>query len=415
MSGSDEYDAIVVGARAAGSPTAMLLARRGYKVLLLDRATFPSDTMSTHVIHSPGMAALARWGLADRLIATGCPPLEAYRFDFGEFEIAGSPRLADGVTCGYAPRRTVLDTLLVDGAREAGVDVREGFSVGELIVEDGVVRGIRGRGKDGTSRESHARVVIGADGVHSVMAKAVDAPKYKEVPAREAMYYSYWSGLPTANQFEVHLRPTRAIVAIPTNDDLTCVVVAWSIDEFEANRIDVEGNYMKAFDVEPAFAERISRAERVSRFVGTTMPAFYRTPYGPGWALVGDAGYHKDACTAQGITDAFHHAELLSNALDAALSGVQSYDDALARYQRTRDETTAPMYEMTADFASFEPVPDEMVQLLAVVAANPQASEDFLSVQAGTMPVPEFFAPENIRGYFAAVGSGAEQQAVFVS
>ena len=89
---SDEsYDAIVVGARCAGSPTAMLLACKGHRVLVVDKATFPSDTMSTHLVHPPGVTALKRWGLLDRLEATGCPPIERYSFDFGPVAVAGSP------------------------------------------------------------------------------------------------------------------------------------------------------------------------------------------------------------------------------------------------------------------------------------------------------------------------------------
>ena len=394
-----DYDAIIVGARCGGSPTAMLLARHGYRVLLVDRATFPSDTMSTHIVHNPGIAQLQRWGLADRLIATGCPAIDTYRFDFGPFAIAGTPRAANGAPQAYAPRRKVLDSLLVEAAEHAGAEVRTGCSVEELLVEDGTVVGIRARTKGGSSHEEHARVVIGADGVHSLVARAVQASAYREVPAREAMYYSYWSGMPTGGEFQVYLRPTRALIAIPTHDDLTCVVVAWSIDEFEANRLDVEGNYLKAFAAEPAFAERMRHAHREERFIGTTMDGFYRTPYGPGWALVGDAGYHKDACTAQGITDAFHHAELLADALHSAFTGRQGCDEALAGYQRTRDDTTGPMYELTADFASFDPPPPQMEQLLAAVAADPLATEDFVSVQAGTMPVPEFFDPANVTRY----------------
>ncbi len=393
------YDAIIVGARCAGSPTAMLLARQGYRVLLVDRATFPSDTLSTHIVHNPGIAMLRRWGLADRLVATGCPAIDTYRFDFGPLVIAGTPRAANGSPRAYAPRRKVLDALLVEAAADAGVEVRTGCSVEELLVEDGRVVGIRARIKGGSRHEEHARVVIGADGVHSLVARAVQAPAYREVPAREAMYYSYWSGLPTGGELQMYLRPTRAIVAIPTHDELTCVVVAWSIDEFEANRHDVEGNYLKAFDAEPTFADRMRHATREERFVGTTMDAFYRQPYGPGWALVGDAGYHKDACTAQGITDAFHHAELLAHALDSAFTGRQGYDTALAGYQRARDDTTGPMYDLTAEFASFDEPPAEMQQLLAAIAADPNAAEDFVSVQAGTMPVPEFFDPANVERY----------------
>ncbi len=144
------YDAIVIGARCGGSPTAMLLARKGHRVLLVDRATFPSDTVSTHFIHAPGMAALERWGLRDPLAASGCPSIRTYSFDFGPFAITGSPRPADGIDEAYCPRRTVLDTMLARAAADAGVEVREGFSVDEILIEDGTVVGVRGKDAGGT-------------------------------------------------------------------------------------------------------------------------------------------------------------------------------------------------------------------------------------------------------------------------
>ena len=192
----ESYDAIVVGARCAGSPTAMLLARKGYRVLLLDKATFPSDTMSTHLVHPPGVAALERWGLLERLEATGCPPVETYSFDFGPLTIAGSPQPIDGIAHGYCPRRTVLDKLLVDAAVEAGAELREGFTVDEILADDGTVTGIRGHEKGGAHVTERARVVIGADGKHSLVAKAVKPEQYDERPSHLAMYYAYWSGLP---------------------------------------------------------------------------------------------------------------------------------------------------------------------------------------------------------------------------
>ena len=142
---SDSYDAIVVGARCAGSPTAMLLARKGYRVLVVDRSTFPSDAVSTHFIHAPGVDALRRWGILDTIVATGCPPVDTYSFDFGPITISGTPLPAGGSSTAYAPRRTVLDTLLVDAASAAGAEVRDGFTVDEIVIEDGAVKGIRGR------------------------------------------------------------------------------------------------------------------------------------------------------------------------------------------------------------------------------------------------------------------------------
>jgi flavin-dependent dehydrogenase len=131
------YDTIVIGARCAGSPTAMLLARKGYRVLLVDRATFPSDTVSTHVLHPLAVAALSRWGVLDRLAATGCPPINTYSFDFGPITIAGSPGTKDAPVA-YCPRHTILDKLLVDAAAEAGAEVREGFTVDRILIENGV-------------------------------------------------------------------------------------------------------------------------------------------------------------------------------------------------------------------------------------------------------------------------------------
>ena len=172
---SQAYDAIVVGARCAGSPTAMLLARRGHRVLLVDRATFPSDTISTHLIHPPGVASLERWGLLDPVIATGSPPIDTYAFDFGPFTIAGAPG-TDETPVAYSPRRTVLDKLLVDAASEAGAEVRERFTVESLVVEDGRVVGIRGHSKGGKTVTELARVVIGADGRYSLVADACRRP-----------------------------------------------------------------------------------------------------------------------------------------------------------------------------------------------------------------------------------------------
>src|SRR5919108_3979624 len=157
------YDAIVVGARCAGAPTAMLLARKGYKVLMVDRARFPSDTISTHILHPPGVASLRRWGLLDRLVATGCPPIHTYAVDLGPFTLTGSPG-TDEDPVAYGPRRTVLDKLLVDAAAEAGVEVREGFTVSKVVVDDGRVTGVRGHGGNGRTVTERGPGGVGGGG-----------------------------------------------------------------------------------------------------------------------------------------------------------------------------------------------------------------------------------------------------------
>jgi 2-polyprenyl-6-methoxyphenol hydroxylase-like FAD-dependent oxidoreductase len=366
-------------------------------VLLVDKAVFPSDTMSTHVVHPPGVAALARWGLLEALEETGCPPITRYSFDFGPVTVAGSPQPADGVARAYAPRRIVLDALLVEAAVAAGVELREAFTVEEIVVDDGNVTGIRGHAKGGATVTERARVVVGADGRHSLVAKTVTPERYNEVPALAVVYYAYWSGLPV-DGFENYIRveDDRGWAAIPTHDDLTCVVQGWPQSEFAANRQDVEGAYMGSFEHAPEFAERIQGATRETRFVGTRdLPGFFLKPSGPGWALVGDAGYHKHPITAFGITDAFRDAEAVASALDDAFAGRAPYDDAMAEYQRARDEEALPIYGFTCEFAKLEPPPPEMQQLLGAMHGNQQAMDGFVSVMAGTLAAPAFFAPEN--------------------
>jgi 2-polyprenyl-6-methoxyphenol hydroxylase-like FAD-dependent oxidoreductase len=257
------YDAIIVGARCAGSSTAMLLAHKGYRVLVVDRATFPSDTISTHVMHPPGVAALARWGLLDRLTATGCPPIHTYAFDFGPIAIAGTPGTKDS-PLAYCPRRTILDKLLVDAAAEAGAEIREGFVVDEIVIEQGRVVGIRGRSGAGTITE-RAQVVIGADGRYSLVAQAVRAESYHEKPPLLAAYYTYWSGLPMEGRFETYVRSQRGFAAAPTHDGWTLTVGGWPHAEFEANKRDVEGNFLKMLALAPEFAERVRGAKREAR------------------------------------------------------------------------------------------------------------------------------------------------------
>jgi flavin-dependent dehydrogenase len=398
---SEELDVIVVGARCAGSPTAMLLARQGHRVLLVDRATFPSDTVSTHVVHPQGIAALDRWGLADRVTATGCPPITTYALDFGPISIEGSPGIP-GAPAAYCPRRTILDKVLVDGAAEAGVDVREGFGVDEVLVEDGAVVGIRGAAKGGSSVTARAKVVVGADGLKSLVARTVGAEQYNDRPRQLCGYYSYWSGLPMDGRFEIYARDARGFAAAPTNDDLTLVVGGWPYAEMEANKGDIEGNYLAIFDQAPEFAERLRQATRETRVVGTAVPNFFRKPYGPGWALVGDAGYNKDFITAQGISDAFRDAELCAGAIDDALAGRRPFDEAMGEYQATRDAEVLPMFEFTLQIASMEEPPEELQQVLAAVHGNQEASDAFARVNAGNLSPAVFFSPEFLEPIFAA-------------
>ncbi|HEX3244377.1 MAG TPA: NAD(P)/FAD-dependent oxidoreductase [Chloroflexota bacterium] len=400
------YDAIIVGARCAGSPTAMLLARKGYRVLLLDRSTFPSDILSTHYIQPPGIERLKRWGLLARVAASNCPPVGKGKFDVGPIVLEGSPPPANDSAEAYCPRRTVLDNILVKAAVEAGAELREGYAVQEVLSEYGRVTGIRGRDSRGAVSEEQARIVIGADGMHSMVAHSVHAPSYNEVPSLTCGYYSYWSGIPWEG-FELYSREGRAIILVPTNDDQVCLAVQWPHSEFEAFRADIEGNFLRTLELAPDLAERVRDGRREARFVGTAdMPNFYRRPYGPGWALVGDAGYHKDPHTGQGITDAFRDAELLSDAIDEGFTDREPLNEALAQYERRRNDATMAMYDFTCKLASLEPPAPEMQQLFAALQGNQMETNRFFGAIAGTVPVQEFFAEENIGRIIAEAGLG---------
>jgi flavin-dependent dehydrogenase len=395
------YDAIVVGARCAGSPTAMLLARKGYRVLLLDKASFPSDVVNGYYVQQTGSARLKHWGLLNRLHASNCPPLLTITFDFRDFSLTGCPPAADDVDEGYAPRRIVLDKILVDAAVEAGAELREGFAVEALLWEGDHVTGIRHRTKAGAAVTERARIVIGADGTNSIVARGVSADVYNATPALTCWYAAHWSCVP-AQGVEFYRRDRRALIACYTNDGLTVVLVGCPYREFFEFRTDIEGNYLRSLDLASEFADRVRSGKREERFVGTADTAnFFRRPFGPGWALVGDAGYHKDPSTAQGITDSFRDAELLSEAIDDGFSGRRLLADALADYEEKRNTAVMPMYDFTIQLANLEEPPAfETQQLLKALRGKPNETNRFLGVWSGTVPIPEFFAPENLRRIF---------------
>jgi flavin-dependent dehydrogenase len=397
------YDVIIVGARCAGAPTALLLARKGYKVLLLDRGTFPSDMpFSNHYVHQTGSARLKRWGLLDALAATNCPPIRTNHFDYGAFSLTGSPVPAEsGVTEAYAPRRLRLDPVLVDAAVKAGAELREGFSVQEILWDHDRVTGIRGHQKNGDVVSEHARMTVGADGMFSTVAKAVQAEEYKSGPALEGSWYTYFSGVPMIG-WHLWLRPDRVIFAYNTNDNLSLIGVAFCARDLPMVRANVEKHHSAVIQEHaPELWERMQAGTRESRYVGGAIPSFVRKPYGPGWALVGDAGYQKDPCTASGITDAFGSAEWLAEAIDGGFSGRQPLEQALAGYEQTRNQTELPYFDLTTQLAALAPPPPEVQQMLEALRENPEQRSRFFGMLAHTVPVPEFFSPENMRQIFS--------------
>lgn len=387
------FDAIVVGARCAGSPAAMLLARAGYRVLLLDRAEFPSDTVSTHLIHQPGVAALARWGLLDRVRTSGCPPLDRAVYQVADIHLEGCSRGTEGQRAGYAPRRHVLDTILADGAIAAGVELRGRCSVTDLLRDrSGRVIGVVGthRGRRFTER---AGLVVGADGMHSTVARLCGAPRIIEDPTSTCAYYAYWDDVPAG--FELYERPGSWVATVPTNGGATLVLAYFPQSRFAEIRTDAHRAYLDQVRVTaPSLFDRLQGKRRTERLRGTgDQQNFFRQATGPGWVLVGDAGHHKDSITARGITDAFLQAESLVRHVDGTLDDPRRLDQALRGYADERDTSLIAGYQATLAVARLE-VHEQRLALLRAVQSDPELTTTYFDMVAGIATPEALFTPK---------------------
>jgi flavin-dependent dehydrogenase len=391
------YDVAIAGARCAGSALALLLAREGLSVLVIDRTTFPSDTMSGHFIQPAGVSCLRRLGLLEAIEALGAPAQATMTLDVGPIVLSGRPEpAADGTAVAYAPRRYRFDPMLADAAVAAGASLREGVDFVEPLIEHERVVAIRTTNATGRSEDIRARLVVGADGKRSRLARAVGAQTYDHRPATTCTYYAYWSGF-DADSTRLFVRDGLFCVAVPANDGLTFVGIAWPHAEMPRVRADIGKAYREAAATIPWVADRLAAAEQVERFVGTgDLDAFFRAASGPGWALLGDAGHHKDPITAQGMTDALLHAEFLATAVVGGLSGSRPLDAALRDYGVRRDAEAQPMAALTADLAHLAPPPPAMTQLVSALRGNPADTARFLGVMARTVPVADFYAPANL-------------------
>lgn len=390
------YDAIVVGARCAGAPTALLLARAGYRVLLLDRSAYGSDTLSTHLLHQPGVAALARWGVLDNVRASGCPPLARTIYEVADIRIDGYAGGVAGQRAKFAPRRRVLDALLVDAAVAAGVEFRERCRVTDLLWDEaGRVVGVEGRHADRAFTE-RARLVIGADGMRSTIATLVAAPSSVQDPLMTCAYYTYWSDVP-ADAVELYERPGGWVAALPTNDDVTLVLAYSPQSHFRQIRADPGRAYDEQIRLTaPALYERLRGGKPVERLHGSgDQQNFFRQATGPGWVLVGDAGHHKDSITARGISDAFEQVESLVGEIGSVLGGdPAALDAALARFSEHRDATMTPGYQATLGVARLAPPNEQRLALLRIVRSDPELTATYLDMVAGIVSVDALYTPK---------------------
>jgi flavin-dependent dehydrogenase len=343
-------DVVIVGARCAGAATALLLARAGARVVVLDRDAYGTDTLSTHALMRGAVLQLHRWGVLPTLVAAGTPPVHSTSFIYPANEVSVAIEPRHGVDALYAPRRALLDQTLADAARSNGAEFRYGTRVHDTIVDaDGRVRGVQATGNRARHR-IEADVVIGADGLHSIVAERVGSSVEVQGRHCSGVLYSYWQGMPATDGYCWAFGSDVSVGVIPTNHDATCVFVSFPSERFEEL---IKGDKVAAYRrlIEHASSvlhERISNARMVEPVRGFAGHAgFIRQSAGRGWALVGDAGYFKDPLTAHGITDALRDAELLARAV---LAGTQ---DALAGYETTRNELSRRLFDITDEIASF--------------------------------------------------------------
>jgi len=354
------YDVVVVGARVAGAATAMLLARHGVRVLAVDRSRYGSDTLSTQAIMRGGVLQLERWGVMEALRAFGTPAIRKTSFHYGEEEVEVAIKPRDGVDGLYAPRRHLLDKVLVDHAVASGAVVQHGGRLVDIARSaSGRVSGVVIEDERRFRETIDCEMVIGADGARSTVAELMGAEVYRSGRNATGVVYGYWEGLEIPDN-HWYFRPGVSAGLIPTNGRQTLVFIAVPAKRFmEETRFDLEGGYRAVLEAcSPTLSEALGRASLVGRlrgFAGRT--GFFRRSAGPGWALVGDAGYFKDPITAHGMTDALRDAELVASAVSA------DTEDTLRDYERARDELSVPLFEITDRIASLAPDVDELKAL----------------------------------------------------
>jgi flavin-dependent dehydrogenase len=341
-----KFDVVVVGARSAGASTALLLARAGARVLVVDKGAYGTDTLSTHALMRGAVLQLARWGVLPAIVAAGTPPVRSTTFSYLEQDVTVPIEPRFGVSALYAPRRALLDRLLVDAATESGAQFAYGVLVDDLRLDDhGRVRGLVA----GRLGQIETDFIVGADGLYSRVARLVGAAPLLEGHHAGGVLYSYWKHFPV-DEFYWRFRPGMGMGVIPTNDDASCIFVAVPSQRFRREiGGDVDAAYNRFLrEVAPDFEAKFAGARRVERIRGFGgHPGFIRTSSGPGWALVGDASYFKDPITAHGITDALRDAELLARAI------VNDASTALKSYESTRLELSRTLFQLTDEIASF--------------------------------------------------------------
>jgi flavin-dependent dehydrogenase len=366
-----EYDVLVVGGRAAGASVAQLLARQGRRVLVVDRDEFPSDTMSTHFMSLAAVGALKRLGVLNDVLAAGFQRITRHRtwIDDCSFEgPAGPPG-----TFSLCPRRIVLDSILLDHAVKAGAQFEQRTRVDGLLHEDGRVAGAVLQTTGGERREVRAGVVIGADGKSSKVAEWVGAEKYEDVPALRPAYYAYFHGIEPRPEvtLEIWFGGDQIGFLFPMREGEDCIAIEIQPEDFDEFRSGHAAFFEARVRELPQMARRMQNAHLEGKVIGVKgIDNYFRKPYGPGWALTGDAGYLKDPSTGLGIGDALEQGFMLADALGAWFEG-SDWEASMSAFQQKRDQTMKPMYDTTLDFTRMRDIGPAEQNLLKAVFLSP--------------------------------------------
>ena len=402
------YDAIIIGARISGAATAALLAAQGARVLLLDRATFPSPTVSCPIFFGNSLAVLDSIGVLGAVEAIGAPKIRYYGSRTPDFDLVTHLPESDGFDYAYSIRRDVLDKVILDQVRtRPNITLREGFTVSSLVQSQGRIVGVRGRQNGGPIELILGNGVIGADGKRSLVARMVDAPTYASIPGQTAIYYAYYRDFAPLDEpsavIYADLRTMRGALVFDADAGLTVVSVGVPAADFETARQDPEATLERLWRDVPELAERGRNASRATPVMGQApMDSYYRQSFGPGWALVGDAGMYLDPITGQGINNALRSAQLFSQAW-AKTRRRASWMNAMADYQRQRDAATRPIYNLTAMGTQAQSMAwiadmgiDIGTPIFRAIARQPEVAQQYVGMFSGATTVAAFFNPLNI-------------------
>src|SRR6218665_2208675 len=393
-----DVDVAIVGARCAGASLAMLLSRAGLNVVLIDRGKLPSDKPdSTHLVHPPAIRRLREWGLLAHLEeSTRAPRIRQYGLRDIGFDLMADLPPDEDIGFALAPRRWSLDGILLQAALDAGTELIDETSVVDLVTtESNRVAGVRLKARGLPETMIRARLVVGADGTRSTVAHLVGARKYWEKPVRLRSVWTYWPDLGIRN-VPTWRDQANYVFAWPTNEGVTLLGTAWKAAEFPSRERQQDAYFEVLARLAPEIRNRIEGVAPQARWMSGSVPNFFRESQGPGWALVGDAGYSRDPATASGITDAIRAADLLAESIMAWLGGAEPEGSALRSYQAGRDRISRPFYEYTCDFARLTPYADDVNEFLRIAVEHPVHSRNLTGLFAQTTDPMEFFSLENV-------------------